>query len=102
MRAKMLSMALLAAALMSASMSASAQGRRGKFEKCRKAEFRKEIKFCKCDCPRCREFRRMQAFKQLEMRDPRFSQMQFREVRFKDARFEKGKHHKHSKKFHRR
>lgn len=101
MRAKMLSMALLAA-LMSASMSASAQGRRGEFEKCRKAEFRKEIKFCKCDCPRCREFRRMQAFKQLEMRDPRFSQMQFREVRFKDARFEKGKHHKHSKKFHRR
>ena len=101
MRAKMLSMALLAA-LMSASMSASAQGRRGEFEKCRKAEFRKEIKFCKCDCPRCREFRRMQAFKQFEMRDPRFSQMQFREVRFKDARFEKGKHHKHSKKFHRR
>ena len=102
MRAKMLSMALLAAALMSASMSASAQGRRGELEKCRKAEFRKEIKFCKCDCPRCREFRRMQAFKQFEMRDPRFSQMQFREVRFKDARFEKGKHHKHSKKFHRR
>lgn len=92
-------MALLVAALMSASMSASAQGRRGKFEKCRKAEFRKEIKFCKCDCPRCREAR----FMEMKFREAKLNEKRFQEARFRDAQFGKFvKHQKHGKKFHRR
>ncbi len=99
MKARMLTMALLVAALMSASMSASAQGRKGKFEKCRKAEFRKEIKFCKCDCPRCREAR----FMEMKFREAKFNEKRFREARFRDAQFGKfAKHQKHGKKFHRR
>lgn len=99
MKARMLTMALLVAALMSASMSASAQGRRGKFEKCRKAEFRKEIKFCKCDCPRCREAR----FMEMKFREAKLNEKRFQEARFRDAQFGKFvKHQKHGKKFHRR
>lgn len=99
MKARMLTMALLVAALMSASMSASAQGRKGKFEKCRKAEFRKEIKFCKCDCPRCREAR----FMEMKFREAKFNEKRFQEARFRDAQFGKFvKHQKHGKKFHRR
>ena len=96
---RMLTMALLVAAWMSASMSASAQGRKGKFEKCRKAEFRKEIKFCKCDCPRCREAR----FMEMKFREAKFNEKRFQEARFRDAQFGKfAKHQKHGKKFHRR
>ena len=108
MRAKMVSMALLVAALMGASMSVSAKGRRAEFVKGRKADFRKEIRFNPCNCPRCMEMRKRQALHfDARFRDPRFMDARFKEARFRDARmdkscFEKGKHHRHGKKFHRR
>ena len=94
MKARMLTMALLVAAMMSVTFSASAQGRKGEFAKNRKMDIRKEIRFRQCQCPRCMELRKMQMVKF----DPRF-----KDPRFRDARFDKGfVQHKHGKKFHRR
>ena len=76
---KMLTLALLVAATMSATVSASAQGRRGEF-KGRRCDFRKEIRFQQCHCPRCQELRRME-FMRMASFDPRV-----RDVRF-DPRF---------------
>ena len=79
-------MALLVAALMSASLSASAQGRKGEFVKCRKGEVRQEIMFRKCNCPKCMKFRKMEMMRARAMRDARFDRRFDR--RF-DARFDK-------------
>lgn len=100
---RMVTLALLVAAMMSASMSASAQGRRGEF-KGRKADFRKEIFLKQCHCPKSREARMMGARRaQLSMRDARFKEASFRDARF-EREFQKfhgkvgkvdkvGKHH---------
>ena len=103
---RMLSMALLVAAMLSASMSASANGRRGDWKKGCKGDFRKEIRFHQCNCPRCMEMRRMEAFRAFDRRDPRFCDMRFvhfdqnrrfeaRRGDFRKGEFRKG--HKHGR-----
>ena len=92
MKAKMFTMALAVAAMMSASMSASAQTRKGDFAKGRKAGFRKEIKFCSNKCPRCAHMQKMKMMKF----DARFQDPRFRDPRFRAVQFEQfNKHHKH-------
>ncbi len=83
---RLFSMALVAA-MLSASLSASAQPKKGEFAKGRKQEVRKEIRFRPCHCPKCMEMRRMQAEKEFMMRDVRFCDPRFRDARFHDARF---------------
>ena len=96
----------LVAAMISASLSASAETRKSEFAKGRKQEIRKEIRFRPCACPKCAAFRRMQGQKAFMMRDMRFHDPRFRDARFHDARFQdphfkgakshgKGKKHVH-------
>ena len=86
-------MALLVAAMMSTSVSASAGGRRGECRRGCKGDFRKEIRF-QCNCPRCMEFRRMETARMFDMRDPRFFDRRF--ARGCDKRFDgyKGDFHR--------
>ncbi len=89
---RMLTMALLVAATMSATVSASAQGRRGEFRG-RRGDFRKEIRFKQCDCPRCAEWRRMQTMRTFRL-DPRFMDPRMDRCRLernfrKEAKFDK-------------
>jgi len=86
-------MALVVAAMMSASVSASAQGRKGEFAKGKK-EFRKEIKCCQCPC--CREAK----MKKAVLFNARFQDKRFKDARFRDQRFEKGLKFRHHGKKH--
>ena len=84
---KMLTLALVVAAMMSASVSASAQGRKAELMKSRKGEVRKEIRFRQGGCPASAFDKRFLRF------DSRFDQR----ARFdKFARPDKfAKHRKH-------
>lgn len=109
---KMMTMALLVAALMSASVSASAQGRKGQM-KARKGEFRKEIHFRNCNCPCCMKMIRFdearfdKRFADKRFADRRFvGKRDFCKARFDDRKMDKacwekcvknGKHGKHRK-----
>jgi hypothetical protein len=92
----------LVAAIISASLSASAETRKSEFAKGRKQEIRKEIRFRPCHCPKCAEFRRMQGQKAFMMREMRFHDPRFRNARFHDAHFKGGKSHGKGKKHVRR
>ena len=48
---RIITLALVVAAMMSASVSASAQGRKGELVKVRKGDIRKEIRFHRACCP---------------------------------------------------
>ena len=88
----MFTMALAVAAMMSASMSASAQTPKGDFAKGRKAGFRKEIKSGPNKCPRCAQMRKMKKMKfDARFQDPRFRDPRFRAVQIEQFK----KHHKH-------
>jgi len=100
MKAKMLTTALLVAAMLGASMSASAKGRRSEAARFGKGDVRKEIKFRNAKCPRCAEFRKMEKFGAVKKFDMRFSDPKFRDARWKGKRFDAAR--KHAFKRHRR
>ena len=91
----MVTMALVVAAMMSASLSASAQSRRGELVKVRKGDVRKEIQIRQGACP-ARSF------------DKRFIRFDRRFDKRFDARFDRrfakpvkmAKHHKHIQHIH--
>ena len=88
----------LVAAMISASLSASAETRKSEFAKGRKQQIRKEIRFRPCACTKCAAFRRMQGQKAFMMRDMRFHDPRFRDARFHDAHFKGAKSHGKGKK----
>ena len=89
---RMMTMALLVAALMGASMSASAKGRKCEVVRFGKGDVRNEIVIRKGNCPRCAEFKRKKAFSAFDRHDPRFMDPRFRDPRFRDHHFKGGKH----------
>ena len=110
---RLVSMALLVAALLSATVSASAKGRKGDFRRGKRGDFRQEIRFqgnCPkmCDMRRCDfERMRMQEFRRPCPGGPRgdfrFEQGRREDFRFNDPRFN-DRHHRrhHGKPSHRR
>lgn len=93
MKTRMLTMALLVAAMLGASMSASAKGRKGECVRCRKGDVRKEIVLRKGNFPRGAEFRKMEGFKAFKAHDARCKGPKFRDMRFEAKRFKAaGKH----------
>ena len=92
---KMFTLALVVAAMLSASVSASAQSRKGELMKSRKGEVRKEIRFRQGGCPKVLDKR----FVRFDGRfDPRFDRgFEGRDFRFdQHGQFDKfAKHRKH-------
>lgn len=84
---RLVSMALLVAAMLSAGLSASAKGRKADVVMKKKGDFRKEIRF-QGNCPRSAQMRHFQGPCRFDKRkDFRFSDCR-RDVRFRTERFE--------------
>lgn len=112
---RLVSMALLVAALLSATVSASAKGRKGDFRRGKRGDFRQEIRF-HGNCPKAAEMRRWEAKREMECRnmvrvgefrrfdgprDFRFERGPRDDFRFHDGRFDKKHHCHHGKRLHR-